>query len=146
MYLSIPFAIVVRRKEEKLLFHAGNVVTSTIVNRESNRHKEGDAPEWHNESRVEQIKQMLEGNEDSLLMETKGFFSDSSITPAFKEEWVEQCLSNKKNRYPDGRYFPTIFTTFDPAAGGVKSRSAVTSCVYTKDGTQVVCTCYFILF
>jgi hypothetical protein len=107
------------------------------------RHNDGDKPDWHDSSRSEHIRE-LQGDNDAYLLESRGIHSDSSHRQDFYDEWIEKCLKDKNNIYRSRDYKPVVFTTIDPAAGGLRSRYAIVSCIYTNDDTQVVMLNFFI--
>lgn len=110
------------------------------------RHKEGEKPDWHDDSRADDIKRILEGDVDTLLIETMGEYSDSNITPVYREEWISKYLSKAEFIYRDVDYMPFVFISLDPAAGGLKSRNAIVSCIYTSEGHQIVSLSFIVYY
>lgn len=99
-------------------------------------HMMADLPYWHDPDRYDDVKALMEDDEEDFLRETKGVQSNSQMKPAFHQALI-QNLYSESSIYKEDSFCKHVFVTVDPACGGKRSRYAITSSLYIN-GKMVV--------
>lgn len=103
-------------------------------------HKIGEIPPWQDESRISgSIKEILKNDPETLMRETKGMQTSSTISEAFS---MEQIKAWRGHVYPGGFSNPYVYVAVDPNAGGL-SEVAVVSATFYPGSEMVVRKSFF---
>lgn len=108
------------------------------------QHFAGELPEWQSSERHEDIQILLSDFQDDYNREVRGVQSDSNIAPCFPIGRINNLLQEKFIYTKDIQH-TFIFHSIDPALGGAKSKTAITSLIY-EDGDVVVCDFFFMMY
>jgi hypothetical protein len=88
-----------------------------------------DIPHWQSSLRHEKIQYLMKGNMATYLTEIKNVPIDERMSPAFSRQAVDWLETNEAI-YPNANvYSETVFTTIDPACGGMTSSFAIVSAI-----------------
>ncbi len=92
-------------------------------------HKIGEIPPWQDESRIDDIKEILKNDQETLMRETRGIASNYGTREVFDLEVVNAW---KGRIYQAGVHAPYVYVSVDPNAGGMSEFSVVSAAFYNK--------------
>ncbi len=95
------------------------------------RHKIGDLPYWLSEEQYTKLEQIMSGQYESFLRETKGFQCSPNIRPAFDQAGI-RALQDQDRIVSVHEYVPHVFVAVDPSGGGHCSDYAIISATFIR--------------